>query len=239
MMNYIDVYKKRLNRYGLNYQSRVQEQRDRNFENYLLKSIYRVDFWYDDMFVPASLEQYKQNAMETQCYLLTPREVIIPNGTVIMVESRDGTKKPWLVWWLEQTEASGYNTYVVLKMTHFLSWRNKEGNLCEQWAFFSGPGTALISDTNKSSNNEAIFKLDENLHTIITTYHKDLIRDTYFEITYKDTKNGYIVTGVDVNSTPGVVYVTADPTSIREQTVGDSGQEYSTSAKDFWFGGGK
>ena len=238
-MKYIDVYKKRLNRYGLNYQSRVQEQRNRNFENYLLKSIYRVDFWYDDIFVPASLEQYKQNATETQCYLITPRETNIPNGTVIMIESQDGTKKPWMVWWKEDMEASGYNTYVVLKMTHFLSWRDNKGNLLEQWVYFSGPGSSLISDTNKSSNGEAIFKQNENLHTIITTYHKDLVKDVYFEIAYKDAINGYVVTGVDVNSTPGVSYITIDPTSIREENVKNSGAQHSISAKDYWFGGGK
>ena len=48
-MNYYnDVYLKRLNRYGLDYQSRVQGQREREFENYLLKTIYRVDFLYED-----------------------------------------------------------------------------------------------------------------------------------------------------------------------------------------------
>jgi len=46
-MSYFDeVYLKRLNRYGLDYQSRLQGQRERNFENYLLKTIYRVDFQY-------------------------------------------------------------------------------------------------------------------------------------------------------------------------------------------------
>lgn len=237
-MSYIDIYRKRLNRYGLDYQSRVQEQRDRNFGNYLLKSIYRVDFWYDNIFVPASLERYKQDATETQCYLLTPRETIIPNGTIIMVESRDGSEKPWMVWWKEETEASGYNTYVVLKMTHFLSWRDSFGNLHEQWAYFSGPGASLISDTIKSSNGEAIFKQNENLHTIITPYHKELVRDVYFEIAYKETVSGYIITGVDVNSTQGVSYITVDPASLRDKGIRDSGAQHSVSAKDYWFGGG-
>jgi hypothetical protein len=123
-------------------------------------------------------------------------------------------------------------------MTHFLSWRNKSGELCEQWAHFSGPGSAVISDTIKSSSGEAIFKQNEILHTIIAPYHKDIIRDVYFEIVYKDTTSAYVVTGVDVNSTPGISYVTVDPASLREEKIRDSGAQYSVSAKDYWFGGG-
>ena len=110
-MDYIDIYKRRLNRYGLDYQSRVQGQRDRNFDNYLLKSIYRVDFWYNDIYVPATLERYKQDHTETQCYLLTRRDVQLPNGTIIETENINGEKKIWMVWWLEQIEQSGYATF--------------------------------------------------------------------------------------------------------------------------------
>ena len=170
--------------------------------------------------------------------MLTQREVVIPNGTILQIESRDGTTKPWMVWWKEETEASGYNTYVVLKMTHFLSWRDSFGSLHEQWSFFSGPGQALISDTIKSASGEAIFKQNENLHTIITPYHKDLVRDTYFEISYKDTTSGYVITGVDVNSTQGVSYVTVDPAQLRDVSIKDAGAQYSSSAKQYWLGGG-
>ena len=48
-MNYFeDVYLKRLNRYGYDYQSRVQAQREKVFEDLLLKSVYRVDFEYEN-----------------------------------------------------------------------------------------------------------------------------------------------------------------------------------------------
>ena len=41
---YEKAYQKRLNRYGLDYQSRIQNQREKDFNNYLYKTIYRVDF---------------------------------------------------------------------------------------------------------------------------------------------------------------------------------------------------
>ena len=235
-MDYFDIYKRRLNRYGLDYQSRVQGQRDRNFDDYLLKSIYRVDFWYNDTFTPATLERYKQDYSETQCYLLTRRDLEIPNGTVLMVESRDGSTKPWMIWWKEEIEASGYNRYVVLKMTHLLTWRDAENVQHEQWAFFSGPGNSTISNTIKSSSGEAIYSENNNLHSFITSYNSSIIRDTYFEVSYKETTNGYVVTELDVNSTPGVTYVTVDPSYIRDKSAQDD--ENPQSAADFWFNGG-
>jgi hypothetical protein len=61
-MNYFeDVYLKRLNRYGYDYQSRVQAQRERVFEDLLLKSLYRVDFVYECEMHPGLLERYKQD----------------------------------------------------------------------------------------------------------------------------------------------------------------------------------
>ena len=48
----------------------------------MLKSIYRVDFWYNDTFTPATLERYKQDHTETLCYLLTRRETVLENGNL-------------------------------------------------------------------------------------------------------------------------------------------------------------
>lgn len=235
-MDYIEVYKRRLNRYGLDYQSRIQGQRDRNFEDYLLKSIYRIDFWYNDIFTPGTLERYKQDYTETQCYLLTKRDLEIPNGTILMIESKDGSTKPWMVWWKEEIEASGYNRYVVLKMTHLLTWRDQDKELHEQWAYFSGPGQSKISDTVKSSSGESLYKENNNLHMFITAYNPSIARDVYLEVPYKDSITSYVIAETDVNSTPGVVYVTVDPSYIRDKSAENSNKDES--AASFWFNGG-
>ena len=235
-MEYYEVYKRRLNRYGLDYQSRVQGQRERNFDDYLLKSIYRVDFWYNDTFTPASLERYKQDYTETQCYLLTKRDLNLPSGTILMIQSADGSAKPWMVWWKEEIEASGYNRYVVLRMTHLLVWRDAENQEHVQWSYFSGPGTATISDTVKSSSGEALFSHNDNLYAFVTSYNSSIARDMYFEIRQEDTVSAYVVSELDVNSTPGVAYVTVDPSYIRDKSA--ENEENPQSAADFWFSGG-
>ena len=237
-MEYYEIYRRRLNRYGLDYQSRIQGQRERNFDDYLLKSIYRVDFWYNDIFVPATLERYKQDYTETQCYLLTRRDIDISNGTIVMIESQNGITKPYMVWWKEEIEASGYNRYVVLKMTHLLTWRDAENMNHEQWAYFYGPGTSTISDTLKSASGEAIYKENNNLHMFITSYNKTLCRDVYFEIKQGETSGGYVVSEVDFTSTPGVAYVSVDPSYIRSQTYSSELVKNGNSAQNAWFNGG-
>lgn len=141
MSDYYQVYRQRLNRYGLDFQSRIEGSREREFENYLYKTIYRVDFQVGDKWIPGSLERYKQDASETQGYLLTRKEDVLPSGTILEIESRDGRKTVWMVWWLEQIESSGYNKYVVLKMTHYLHCGD-----AYQWSFFEGPAAKTVKD---------------------------------------------------------------------------------------------
>lgn len=62
---YYEVYRKRLNRYGLDFQSRIQGERERDFENYLYQTIYRVEFEYDGAVYCGSLEHNKQDYSET------------------------------------------------------------------------------------------------------------------------------------------------------------------------------
>jgi len=125
-MNYFeDVYLKRLNRYGYDYQSRIQGQRERDFEGKLLKSVYRVEFEFGGEIHPATLERYKQDETELMQYLLTRVSLNIPTGTILMIPDKDKIEQPWLVYWLESIKASGYNRYIVLKMTHYITWRDR------------------------------------------------------------------------------------------------------------------
>lgn len=231
--NYYSVYRRRLNRYGLDYQSRIQGQRERDFDNYLYKTIYRVDFDYEGDYHPGSLERYKQDFSETQFYLLTKLDLIIPSGTVLNIESRNGDKTPYLVWWMENIEASGYNRYVVIKVTHFLEWE-EEGKKFAQWAYFSGPATSAILDAVKTNTS---YRENNNSHTFITTFNELIKRDTYFEVEYKGVRQGFVVKEFDINSTPGVEYVTVDPVPLRDQTAAPAPTATDKDEDFFWLGG--
>lgn len=231
MSDYYSVYRQRLNRYGLDYQSRIEGSREREFENYLYKTIYRVDFQIGDKWIPGSLERYKQDASETQGYLLVRKEDMIPSGTVIEIESRDGRKTHWMFWWLEQIESSGYNKYVVLKMTHCLDCGG-----AKQWGFFEGPAAKAVRDTVQLKTS--LYSENDQLHLFITPSNDIFKRDYYFTIGEGDTRDAYVVTAVDNYTTPGIAYVSVDPTTLRDesetpiQTPDEDNKDY------YWLNGG-
>lgn len=238
MSNYYeDVYLKRLNRYGYDYQSRVQAQREREFEGKLLKSIYRVDFEYDGETHPATLERFKQDETELTQYLLTRVSLNLPSGTILMIPDKDLVLQPWLVYWLESIKASGYNRYIVLKMTHQITWRDRDKNGQTSWCYLHGSGDSALKETLKAVG--AVYAEDDNSRFVIMPLNENIRKEDYIEVGEGKLKEAYRVTGYDIHSTPGVEYVTLNPMYIKDQTPvpeakpGDKDEDY------YWLNGGK
>lgn len=240
-MNYFnDVYLKRLNRYGYDYQTRIQSQREKVFEGLLLKSVYRVDFEYEQEMHPALLERYKQDETQLMQYLLTRVSLNIPNGTVLMIPDKDMVEQPWLVYWLESIKASGYNRYIVLKMTHYINWRDRDGNTHFSWAYMYGQQDNMLKDEIRSrSRTDAIYAENLKSSFFIIPMNEFIRKDDYLEIGEGALKEAYRVTGYDINSTPGVEYVTVDPVYLRDHTPAPKQTEEDDSADFYWLNGGK
>lgn len=238
MSNYYeDVYLKRLNRYGYDYQTRVQGQRERFFEGKLLKSIYRVDFEYNGEIHPATLERYKQDETQLMQYLLTRVDLNMPNGTILMIPDKDDEPQAWMVYWLESMKASGYNRYIVLKMTHYITWRDREDNIQNSWCYLHGSGDSVLKDTLKQLS--ALYREDDNSKFVIMPLNEKIKKDTYFEIGEGELKEGYRVTGYDIQSTLGVEYVTLNPMYIKDQSAPPVQQPGDNSEDLFWLTGGE
>ncbi len=237
--SYYDIYLKRLNRYGNDYQTRTQNKRERDFENYLLKSVYRIEFEYDTKINPATFERYKQDETETLHYLLTRVDVNIPNGTILMLPNKDDELKPWMVYYLEAIKASGYNRYVVLKMTHFLNWKDREGNSRSSWAYMYGQEDNMLKDELQSrSRSDARYAENLKDSFFVLPTNEYLRKDDYLEVGEGALKEGYRVTGYDIQSTPGVEYVTVDPIYLYDNSPAPEKQEGDNEEDYFWLEGG-
>ena len=234
---YNDIYLKRLNRYGLDYQSRVQQKRELNFEQYLLKSVYRVDFYYDGEAHPGTLEKYKQDETETFGYLLTRTSLNIPSGTILMLQDKDMKEKPWMVYYLEEIKASGYNRYIMVKMTHYIRWTGRDKNVHESWVYMYGQEDGILKDELKSRSG-ALYTENTKANFFLMPLNEHIRKDDYLEIGEGILKEAYRVTGYDIQSTPGVEYVTVDPIYIYDnspepvQTPEDKEEDF------FWLNGG-
>lgn len=234
MSEYYEIYRRRLNRYGTDYQTRVQKQREREFEDYLNKTVYRVDFELDGGLEPASLELYRQDHTQTQSYLLTRRETELSSGVVLCVKSAQTGIQHWMVWWAENMEASGYNRYVVLKMTHELEIDGEK-----YWGYFYGPGTSTISDTIKSSTGAPVYSENNNFYMFITRFNGAFPKGAYFETTQQGARQGFVVSEVDITSTPGVAYISVDPVPLRDKVEMPEQTEQDQKEDFFWLNGGK
>lgn len=239
-MNYYnDVYLRRLNRFGLDYQTRIQNRREKDFENYLLKSVYRIDFNYDGSKHAATLEPNKENETKLVAYLLTRVDLNMPNGTLLMLPDKDHILRPWMVYWLETMEASGYNRYTVLRMTHYLSWKNRKNEPCECWAYFYGQEDNMLKDELRSrSRSNVLYTENLKLSFFITPRNVNIRKDDYIEIGTDELKEGYRVTGYDIQSTPGVEFVSVDPIYIYDQTPPPEQQPEDDPNDFYWFKGG-
>ena len=238
-MSYFDIYKQRLNRFGNDYQSRIQGEREHNFDLYLLKSIYRVDFEYKGHHYAGSLERHKQNDTKTLQYLLTKIDTNIPNGTILRIPDKDGIKQHWMIYYLENIKASGYNRYVVLKMTHRLTWTARDGSKQRAWAYLYGQEDNMLKDEIKSrSRMDALY--GENLKSsfFITPANEFIKKDDYFIVGEKPLQEYFRVTGYDIQSSPGVEYVTIDPVYEFDLSAPPEQESTDDESEFFWFNGG-
>lgn len=237
---YEDVYLKRLNRYGYDYQSRVQAQRERVFEGKLLKSIYRVDFEYNGEIHPGTLERYKQDETETMQYLLTRVSLNMPSGTILMIPDKDDIERPWMVYWLESIKASGYNRYIVLKMTHYITWKDRANTVQSSWCYMYGQEDNMLKDELRSrSRMDTLYTENLKMSFFVMPTNEFIRKDDYLEIGEGALKEAYRVTGYDIQSTPGVEYVTVDPIYLYDHTPAPEPTESDNPDDFFWLTGGE
>lgn len=211
-MSYFEIYQKRLNRYGATYQERIQTEREMTFEKLLAKSLYRVEFEYEDELQVGSFEKYKQDNTETLHYLLTRITLDMPDGTVLLIPNDEGELKPWMIWYKEIIEASGYNRYIMLRMTHFVTWVARDKSTQTSWAYMYGQENNMLKDELKSrSRMDTIYNENLKASFFILPRNQYIQKDVYLIIGEKPFQEYYRVTGYDRQSTPGVQYVTIDP----------------------------
>lgn len=238
-MGYYDIYNLRLNRYGKDYQSRIQNKREKEFEQYLEKSVYKVNFLFNDAKCVGSLEKYKQDDTRTLQYLLTNIDLNIPNGTILDIPNKDKVPVPWMVYWLESIEASGYNRYILLKMTHFLTWVARDGSTCTSWAYMYGQEDNMLKDEIRSrSRMDTIYSENLKGSFFVMPTTALIKKDDYLIIGEKPLQEYYRVTGYDIQSSEGVEYVTVDPIYEYDQSPKPEQQEGDDPASFFWLNGG-
>lgn len=237
--DFLYIYKKRLNRYGTNYAERIQGRREESFERYLAKSVYLVSFDIDGEEQYGTLERYKQDETQTLSYLLTRIDLKIPAGTIIEATNSKDETSVWMIYWLERIAASGYNRYICLRMTHQLSWKDRSGEFHTSWAYLYGQEDNMLKDEIRSrSREQVLYSENLKLSFFILPATEFIKKETYLTVGKGAFKEAYVVTGYDIQSTPGVEYVSIDPQYIRDETPAPIKKDQEENDDFFWLEGG-
>lgn len=144
-----------------------------------------------------------------------------------------------MVYWLESIKASGYNRYIVLKMTHYITWRDREGQTRESWCYLYGQQDNMLKDELQSrSRMDTLYTENLKSSFFVLPTNEYLRKDDYLEVGAGTLKEGYRVTGYDIHSTPGVEYVTIDPVYLRDQSPSPEQKENDDPEDFYWLNGG-
>jgi hypothetical protein len=172
-------------------------------------------------------------------YLLTRVDLNIPNGTILQIPDKDDVKQPWMIYYLEDIKAIGYNRYIVLKMTHKIKWLGRDDEWHETWAYLYGQEDNMLKDEIRSrSRMDTLYAENLKSSFFVTPLNEHIQKDCYFIVGEKPFQEYYRVTGYDIQSTEGVEYVTIDPvyefdlSEPPEQTEEDNSEDF------FWLNGG-
>lgn len=227
---YDDIYLRRINRYGNSYQDRITNKRIEAFTNFIEKSIYKVSFidTYADKEIVGVLKPYKKDETQTLNYLLVSLDEVFPAGTVF-----DIREKRWMVLYQEDLIGTGYNKYVMMKMTHDVCWDDRNGVRHWSPAYFYGPMTEKIYDMLRTYLKGVIYKESNKFTHLIMPYTDFLLRQDYIIL----DGDPYEVTGFDKSSTPGVLYVTLNETYLKDVSQAPKKEEGDNDKDFFWFNG--
>ena len=144
-----------------------------------------------------------------------------------------------MIYWLENMVASGYNRYICLHMTHKLSWKDRKGNIQTSWAYMYGQEDNMLKDEIRSrSREQVLYSENLKLSFFILPTNETIRKETYLTVGEGALKEAYVVTGYDIQSTPGVEYVSIDPQYIRDETPTPTKEGQEDSNDFFWLEGG-
>lgn len=226
-MNYYeDVYKLRLNRFGDNFADRVKGQRIADFQQYKARSTMKVDIITDELEFSGVFKPNKQDNSETTKWLLTDLDVKLTGGLILNIND-----KYWMVMYLKEDDSKGYNKYLMLKMSHLITWRDRDGIEHQQHGYFFSKMDRIIYDIVRSSSGDPEYREPNKESHIIMPFSPYLKRQDYLFI----DDEGYFVTGYDRSSTPGVCYYSLKQTY--EHTIEDKPETEEDDPNGFWLGG--
>ena len=231
-MSYFDIYKKRMNRYGNNATDRLEKGRQQNFEKFLHQSPHYTKFQYKDKEVECVFEPSSQDETKTVMHVLCRVGEKFNPGDIVTI-----CGKRYMFWYWDERQDSGYNRWNVIKLSQRIEWLNEDGSTWSNEAYIFSQQTNMLKNELKSRSRSATLYLENlKLDFMIMPSDKNLEIGSYLVIKINDMSRAERVTGIDFLSTPGVMYVSMDPTIERDLTKTPEKTDEDEDNDFFWLG---
>lgn len=231
-MSYFDIYKKRMNRYGDNATDRLEKGRQQNFEKFLYQSPHYTKFQYKDKEVECVFEPSSQDETKTVMHVLCRVGEKFNPGDIVTI-----CGKRYMFWYWDERQDSGYNRWNVIKLSQCIEWLNEDGSTWSNEAYIFSQQTNMLKNELKSRSRSATLYLENlKLDFMIMPSDKNLEIGSYLVIKIDDMSRAERVTGIDFLSTPGVMYVSMDPTIERDLTPPSEKKPEDNDNDYFWLG---
>ena len=232
-MSYSEVYKARLNRNGVSHADRLNKGREANFEKFLHQSPHYVKFDHNGKEVEAVFEPSSQSEDKTVMHVLCRVGEKFEVGDICTIAD-----DRYIFWYWDERKDSGYNRWTVVRASRSIHWINEDGKEYDSEAYIYGQMDNMLKNELKSRSRSATLYLENlKLDFMIMPVHAEMKINSYLSIEVKGIKKNYRVTGFDHVSTPGIMYVSMDPTLERDLTPVPEKKEGDDDNDYFWLGG--
>lgn len=242
-MSYKDIYKKRVNRFGDNEASRLEEGRRINFERFLKSSPHYVKFNYKGSEVECVFEPQLQNETKEVMHILCRVGQHFNIGDIVEIVGKE-----YMFWYWDERRDSGYNRYCVIRVNQVLTQIFEDEIIGEEGerhfrtreikAYLYGQEDNMLKNELKSRSRSATLYLENlKLDFIMIPTDPEIKIGSYLEIVVDGIERDYRVTGFDPVSTPGIMYVSMDVTPKHDLTLPPEYHEETDDPNDFfWLG---
>lgn len=226
-----NTYQARLGQHGTNATERLNKGREENFKRFLAGSPHAVSFSFGGSEWRAVLEPFRQDETKTLMHLLTAIEFQPSIGSILYIEGDN-----WMVYWLDEHKNKGYNRWVLIRMSREVTWYNNDKSEHSSLAYIYGQQDNMLKNEIKSrSRSAALYQENLKLYFMVMPANQLIEYGSYLVLEEGLYKQHFRVTGYDFLSTPGVVYVSIDPTLPQDSRTDQDVAE--PSEDDPWLGG--
>lgn len=225
------TYEARLWEHGEEPTERLNNARQANFNRFLKGSPHTIDFLFGGEDWQGVLEPYRQDETKALMYLLTVVEFQPPIGSILYIEEEN-----WMVYWLDEHKNKGYNRWVLVRMSREVTWYNNDKSEHSSLAYVYGQQDNMLKNEIKSrSRSAALYQENLKLYFMLMPATQVIEYGSYLVLEEGLYKQHFRVTGYDFLSTPGIVYVSIDPTLPQDSRTDTDTVE--PTEDDPWLGG--